>query len=363
MKMVFIAGMAMFVQWSPVQAVNFGLFGDVAFNNSDAFGDNSAFTLGDLDFYATQAISDRSRGFIEFVFENTDEGIVTDLERLWVSHTFKDEFTLAAGRFDSPLGAWNRTFHHGAILQDTVSRPFFLDVEDGADGVLPVHVVGLMATGDFVMNRGILSYELALANGPSLDSSSGLSPSEGGESDIDINNISDPNDDKSVALRVIYKPDLLDMKIGVFAMSNTIAESADGTGLVAIGEGLVSQTIVGLDVTYTYKKFDVLGEYYRFDNKNKVGVTGSNTAAAYFVQVSYWLTDSTKAVLRSENLSFDDTDSYFQLLGTREATHNVFALRYDVDESNSLKFELNRADVTESENTTSYRLQWAFLIP
>ena len=270
---------------------------------------------------------------------------------------------MAAGRFHSPLGSWNRTYHHGAMLQDTVSRPFFLDFEDGAAGVLPVHVVGLMATGDFTMNSGIVSYELAVANGPSLDSSSGLSPAASGKPEIDINNISDPNSDKSIALRVIYKPDLMDVQTGFFVMSNTIAESADGSGLVALGEDLIDQTIIGFDVTYEYEEFDALVEYYSFDNKNEVGASGSNTAAAYFVQLGYWLTESTKAVYRYEDLSFDDADSYFRLLGAREATHNVIALRYDVDESNSLKFEINSADVAGSKNTTSYQFQWAFLIP
>ena len=81
-KIGFSAGLALFFQLAPIHAAEFGLFGDVTFNDSDASGENSSFALGGLDFYATHAISDTSRGFIEFVFENTDEGIVTDLERL-----------------------------------------------------------------------------------------------------------------------------------------------------------------------------------------------------------------------------------------------------------------------------------------
>lgn len=106
-------------------AVNFGLFSDVRLSSSSLEGENTGFALGDLDFYATEEISDNTRGFIELVFENTSSGIVTDLERLWIMRTFTDEFKLSAGRFHSPLGRWNRTYHHGSLVQATITRPFF----------------------------------------------------------------------------------------------------------------------------------------------------------------------------------------------------------------------------------------------
>ncbi|MFV2056533.1 MAG: hypothetical protein ACC707_08690 [Thiohalomonadales bacterium] len=365
-KSVFAASLFAILPMAPVQAVEFGLFGDVSVNDSDVKGENSAFALGGLDFYATQAISDTTRGFVEFVLENTPDGIVTDLERLWISHTFKDEITLAGGRFHTPLGSWNRTYHHGAILQDTVSRPFFLDFEDGDAGILPVHAVGLMATGDFALENSEISYELAVGNGPSIDTSSaGLNANPDDKPEIDINNISDPNGNKSIALRGIYKPDALPIKVGLFMMDNTIAESSDGTGnaAAATGDTLVSQLILGFDVGYTYEDFDLMAEYYNFDNKNEVGSDGSHSATAYFLQLGYQINDTFKAVVRYEDLDFDTNDSYFRLLGTQKASHNVFALRYDVDESNALKFEVNQKNLDLAEDSTSYRLQWAFLIP
>lgn len=359
-----ISGLLLGAQVTPVQAVNFGLFGDVTLNDSNAKDDNSNFALGGLDFYATHTISETTRGFVEFVFENTGSGIVTDLERLWISHTFDDKFTLAAGRFHTPLGRWNRTYHHGALLQDTISRPFFLQFEDGATGILPVHIVGLMATGDFVGAGGEFSYELSVANGPSIDTSgAGFGASPSNKPEIDINDAGDPNSDKSAVLRVVYSSDTLPLEIGVFVMRNVVAESADAGGVTARGKDLVSQTIYGLDAYYERGDFDVLAEFYRFENDNEVGLSGSNSANAYYLQLGYQLNETLKAVVRYEDLSFDADDTYFRLLGTREATHGVFALRYDVDDSNSLKFEVDKEDLDSGDDVTSYKLQWAFLIP
>lgn len=345
-----------------VFAVSFGLFGDISLNQSDIKDKYTGFTLGDLDFFATKEISDDTRAFVELVFENSSSGIVTDLERFWIMRTFKDEFKVAAGRFHSPLGRWNRTYHHGSLIQDTVSRPFFLDFEDGSSGVLPVHFVGMMFSGDFIGKTDELNYELAIGNGPSLDSSGGLAPTTSPE--IEVNGSSDTNSNKTVALRVIYGQDNLPLQVGVFAMTHDVGESNATTGLVSKGATLVNQTIYGTDFLYTSNPFEVLFEYYQFMNKNNVGITGTRSATAWFAQITYTIFDDFKAIVREESLSFDkNKDSYFRMLGTEQAKHHVFGLRYDLDELNAIKMELDIADNNTSKDTTKFTLQWAFLIP
>ncbi|MFV1984019.1 MAG: hypothetical protein ACC657_10815 [Thiohalomonadales bacterium] len=343
-------------------AVNIGLFGDIRLKATDIKDDPYGFELGDLDFYATQELSDNTRGFVELVFENTSSGIVTDLERLWIMHTFNDEFKLSAGRFHTPLGRWNRTYHHGALVQDTVSRPFFLDFEDGATGVLPVHVVGVMSTGDIIRKNDEFNYEIAIGNGPSIDSSGGFSPVS--KPEIDINVSSDTNKNKTLAARVIYGHDDIPVKIGLFAMTHEISESAATGGLTNFRSTLIDQTIFGTDLLFTQNKIEVLAEYYQFRNKSNIGTIGSYSASAWYVQFNYEIFNNFKFIAREESLSFDkNNDSYFLILGTEQAKHHVLALRYDIDESNAIKFELNAADNDFSTDTTTFTVQWAFLIP
>lgn len=365
-QIFYFAWFVAFFAVAPAYAANFGLFGDITFNESDEAGTNNAFALGGLDFYATQEISDDTRVFVEFVLENIDTGLVTDLERLWISHTFDDKLVLAAGRFHTPLGNWNRTYHHGAILQDTISRPFFLDFEDGAAGILPVHIVGMMATGDFETNSGELSYEFGIGNGPSINTSSaGFNASASNKPEIEINNTSDANTNKAMVLRGIYKLDAIPLQFGASIMSSKIAESSEGNGSAVAqkGDTLVDQNIFGLDVLYEHDDFDVMAEYYYFTNKNQVGVSGTYNASAYYIQFGYRITETLKAIARYEDLSIDANDTYFRVLGTQEASHNVIGLRYDVDDSNALKFEINQTDFTVGTDTTTYKLQWAFLVP
>ncbi len=365
-KIMFIAAIAFSLQVAPSYAANFGLFGDITYSSSDKAGANDSFALGALDFYATHQISDTTRAFIEYVFENTASGLVTDLERLWISHTFDDRFVLAAGRFHSPLGNWNRAYHHGAILQDTVSRPSFLEFEDNENGILPVHIVGLTANGSFTVDNGEISYELGIANGSSLNTSAaGFAATKVNKPEIEINAASDINNNKAIFLRTLYKPDNIPLQAAVFFMNGIVAESnGSGSAVATKGSAIVDQTITGFDISYENANgFDVLVEYYNIENTNKVGIAGSYTSTAYYAQLGYWFTETLKGIIRYEDLSFNANDSYFRALASVEASHSILALRYDIDDTNALKFEMNTADLKTGTDTTTFTVQWAFLIP
>lgn len=359
----FAAGFLMLIVPGVVHSAEFGVFSDVTFGDSGVDGENQQFALGGLDFYGTAKIDDQTRVFIEYVFGNTSDGLVTDLERLWVTRTFSDEFTVGVGRFHTPLGSWNRTFHHGAILQDTISRPFFLEFEDGEGAILPVHIVGLLASGDVTLSSGHLSYEAYVANGPSIDTS--IPVVDGRE--IEINAESDPNSDKSIGARVTFTPNMAgaDLAVSLFVMSNTIADTG-GMVAAAVGDDLISQTITGFDFGYQRGDFDVLVEYYHLKNKDEVGTLGTKTGEAHSAQMGYHFADSWKAVFRHETLSTkESSDRYFKELGAADATHNVAAIRYDLSDTNTFKLEVNQKNPVDSsvDVTTAYTFQWSFLIP
>jgi len=346
-------------------AVEFGAFGDIRYSRSTLEGEHGAFALGGFDLYATQKIDENTRAFVEYVFEDTGEGFVIDLERLSVTRKFSDALNVGAGRIHNPLGHWNRTYHHGVLIQDTVSRPSFIDFEDGEGAVLPMHVVGLTATGEFDNNFGLFGYEAAIGNASSIDTSiAGFAASADNKPEIDVNNISSPAGAKMISLRVTAQPHKSPIKLGIFGMTNPVSESSE-TGVADFGSRLVDQRVVGLDLRYAAGAFDLLGEYFHMSNDNRVAASGepvSHTASAYFVQAGYRVMPSTKLVYRYEDLSFTAEDSYFQLLGTQEASHHVVALRYDLDESNALMFEVNRTELEDGNSYTTYVADWAFLL-
>lgn len=292
------------------------------------------------------------------------DGLVTDLERLWIGRSFNDALMVSIGRFHTPLGVWNRSYHHGALLQDTVSRPFFLDFEDGAAGVLPVHIVGLLANGALEAGSGEINYEAYVANGSSIDSSiAGFTPTPDNKPELGINVASDPNSSKMVGARLTYTFGEIPLTLGAMFLDNAIAESAETGGLLTRGETLIDQTILGFDVNFDAENFLILAEFYNFDNDSNIGDHKTHTGTAYYVQLGYKFNDTSRVVYRYASLDFDAGDSYFNLLGAEQATHNVLGFRYDLDVTNAIKFEVNRNSPDSGTDDTTYVVQWAFMVP
>lgn len=357
-----VTAFALAVPAVSVSALELGVFGDVSLTSSNDKEDNNHFAIGGLDLYGNEQISDNTSAFFEVVFENDGDSFVVDVERYQVNHKFSDALTLGAGRFHAPLGYWNRNFHHGVLIQDTPSRPAFLDFEDGEAAILPMHSIGLMAMGKF--NNGV-SYELSVGNSNSYDTSAGF-----GTDEIRLGNVSDLSEDKSIIGRVSYAFSDVPLHLSAFAMRNQLVEdSTAGSAGVMQGGDLAKTNVYGADLRYERGHFDALAEYYYIDNQDETsGVLGDGavgddgTANAFYVQLGYRFKEMWKVVYRYEDLSTDSDDTYFRVLGTEDYSAHVAVLRYDVDDSNALMLQVINKDNDISKNVTEYTLNWSFLM-
>jgi len=362
---------------APVQAIELGVFGDVGFTASDDNNDPDNFGVGGLDLYANEQIDANTKAFFEVVYEHDGEQFVLDVERYQITRRFTDAFNLGVGRFHAPLGYWNRNFHHGVLIQDTASRPAFLDFEDGDAAILPMHTVGLMATGKLAPGLG---YELTVGNGSGYSTERASSASPGsalGEGEILIANTEDFGDDKTIIGRLTYGGTRdVPVSVGLFAGSFSLMEAGSQTAAqndsgVAKQNTITTTTVFGIDARYEIGGFDALAEYYNLDSDPESGVAAaisdgsSHSADAYYIQLGYHITEPFKALYRFESLSFDaGTDAYFNVLGVDEYEANVFALRYELDDSNALYLEVNSTDFgsAAANDTTTTTLNWAFLM-
>lgn len=363
---LFSCGLAAALAAAPAGAADFSLFGDVTLVDSDAPESPASFALGLLDFYVTQEITDRMPGFVELVVAAGDEGeFEADVERLWIRYDVSNAFQIAAGRFHTPLGTWNRTYHHGALIQDTVGRPYFLAFEDDG-GILPVHIVGLMATGETWAGVGTFRYELAVGNGQELSSAAGLDPAPEDRPELDPNNVDDLNDDKTLSGRLSLKGDK-GWQLGIFGLTQEIAESGapEAGSLLATGETLVDQTIFGLDVRYQAGRFGFLGEVFDIDNESPVGAGGSHGATAFYLQAWFDPAENWRLSYRFASLDVEELDPFFRLLGVEEQDHNLLTVGYRMGEVGVIKLEVDRltSGSTRLDDQTILRAQWAFLIP
>src|SRR3989304_2380589 len=175
-------------------------FADVSFTKSTEGADefrNGDFAFGALDLYLAQTLDDIDI-LVELVVE---EGDVLDLERLTLGYTFSDALKLRVGRFHTPLGFWNTSYHHGVQLQPTIDRPHFLRFEDDG-GILPVHVIGAYISGRAKTAVGGIEYGAMVGNGPRITAAE-----EAGDPNVlHPNNISDNNNGKAIAFNAAISP-------------------------------------------------------------------------------------------------------------------------------------------------------------
>ena len=342
------------------QAVDFGAFGDVSYQGTTEKQTADSFVQGQFDLYTTQKIDPQTKVFVEMVFEADETNHYgLDLERLNITRQLTPGFSVAWGRFHTPIGYWNTAYHHGALIQDTVLRPTFLDFEDGSGAIFPTHIIGIMADGKVSTGGGDLNYMLAVGNGSSINTDTP------GATEIDVHNVVDTQDKKMFVGAVNYNLSSVPLRVGVFALHDPFAESGTGSFSGAVTNGdLIGMSVWGADVHYVSHGFDMIAEDYNISNKDKVGNAGTNKASAWYVQFGYRVTDKFKPVYRYESVDYAAKDPYFQYLGTPEGHRHVVDLRYDLDDTNALKLEVARFEPVNSsqKSYTFYALQWAFMM-
>ena len=351
-------------------SVEFTLFGDVVFMDTDAESESNTFNLGGFNLIANQEIGEATSVNAEVVFEDAGHGFEVDVERFSVSRTFGSLFTVAAGRFHTPLGMWNQYFHHGSLLQDTITRPFFLEFEDAHGGIYPNHLVGLLLGGD----SESFGYQFGYGNSNGINTVGAESHPE--DTALEVINSSDPSDEKSVVLRVNYKPGFLLDEIGLFFMHNHIVELGEIDGVdvpfVERGEFLFEQKILGFDLRYNGEKFYHLLEYFHVttdDNQDIVDPSTTLTpnpdsygAHTLYYQLGFRATEKLSLIGRFETMDFESGATYFGLLHTPPQDRYVFAVNYKLQESNAIRFEFSRASIEDEDNVTSMAVQWFFIL-
>ena len=343
---------------SAASGFEFRGFSDITYtatkNKQDlAGGGNSAFALGQFDLYVSQSLSDRVDILSELVVEANEVGeFGVDLERLQVGYIFSDEMRVWTGRFHNLLGYWNTAFHHGAQLQTTIERPQFLKFEDDG-GILPVHVVGLWATGRFPTSVATLEYGIMAGNGAKIIDVDPASFSGGA---LDPNSVSDNNNSKAFSFRLRAVPSAIDgLGVGISGNFSKVQFFDSSGTLTAInGEEEVRQVILGADLEYLANNIQFLTEFYQISDKDSK--TFQNHA--WYVQGGYKIADRYTPYIRFEHVEVNENDPYFTALGTSDFDKTVVGIRFDIIPISSLKAEVRFVDGIGDHQ--EYAIQWAF---
>src|SRR5438309_3862484 len=172
-------------------------FGDITLHGDNNKGDTTSFSLGQLNLFVTSDVSEKFKFLSEIVFEaGTDNAVGVDVERLLLQYAPNDYFNLSAGRYHTAIGYYNTAYHHSTWLQTATGRPFLFEFEDKG-GILPIHNVGVSASGLIPSGKLQLHYVAEVGNGRASRS----------PLDEAVQNVVDENNLKAFNLALFARPE------------------------------------------------------------------------------------------------------------------------------------------------------------
>jgi hypothetical protein len=343
------------------------LLGDLSYRDNERSDFNQNPFSESLDIFLASGSDAGFSTLVEFVAERTYQHTHYQTERLLFGYRFNDHFRASIGRFHTPVGYWNSNMPHGRIIHETAERPFFMSFAhtSSESSILPIHIVGVGVDGEIETKNIRFSYELHASNPQEMKSRSLLGHPGSHASYWDTSNTPELSSDMSYGFRTSLGLTDAALVFGLSATKNTITEAGNLNegALVAKGDVLVDQTILALEAQYSNYPFELSTEVFHVENDDQALTHSSYQMNAFYIQGGVSLTPSTKVIYRFADLDLEKGDLLADLLKLNEESHHVFTLRYDLNEFNTFKFELDlQRDRHDSDNDIyTYRIQWSFL--
>ena len=314
-------------------------FGDVTFHGSDQRGTNTSFTLGQLDLFVTSDISEKFKFLSELVFEadarNNNFGV--DVERLLVQYSPNDYLKLSAGRYHTAIGYYNTAYHHSTWLQTATGRPFLFQFEDD-EGILPIHNVGLSATGLIPSGSLQLHYVAEVGNGRASRF----------PGDEPVQNVMDENNRKAFNLGGYVTPEWVQGLQAGFSVYHD--------RLTPAGQATIGETILAAHGVIVRPNFEWLNEAMLIRHAPDGSGRVFNTPG-FYTQVSKRF-GSYRPYFRYQYVNGSDSEPVFPWVGMRQGPS--VGLRFDASESVALKLQYDRTSLRHDPSVNSLALQVGF---
>lgn len=297
----------------------------------------ATFSLGQLDLFMNSRLSDKLSMVGEVVFEaDANNAYGVDVERLLLTYAPSDLFNVSVGRYHTAIGYYNTTYHHGTWFQTAVGRPFVFGFED-AGGPLPVHGVGVTATGVIPSGRLGLRYVAEVSNGRAARNL-----------DEPVQNVHDENSGKAVNVALLARPDWLPgLQAGVSVYRDRLTPNA----LPAFDE-----TIMAGHVVFQNSLFEQLNEAI-FIRHTAAGASTTLTTTSFYSQISRQF-GRVRPYARYEYFDAPQGDPFVGTIGRR--TEPSAGVRYELGSLAALKLQYNRLRRSGLTDANGMTIQLAF---
>ncbi len=314
-------------------------FGDVTFHGDTGRGDTTSFTLGQLDLFVTSDISEKFRFLGEVVFEadSANNAFGVDLERYLLQYSRNDHFNVSIGRYHTAIGYYNTAYHHSTWLQTATGRPFLFQFEDGG-GILPIHNVGVSATGSIPSGRLGLHYVAEVGNGRAS-----LSPAS-----EPVQNVVDENNGKSFNLALFFRPE------SVRGLQAGFSFYHDGLKPAAAPE--IGESIFAAHAVIVRPNFEWLNEALLIRHALN-GTSSSFNTPGFYTQVSKRF-GSYRPYFRYQYVNASDNEPMFPQVGLQQGPS--VGLRFDPSESVALKLQYDYTTQRHQAAVNGLNLQFGF---
>jgi len=174
-------------------------------------GSTNSFTVGDFDLFTNTRISDRLSVLGELLITSdfTNETSI-EIDRMLLTYKASDFFQISFGKYNTDIGYYTNAFHRAHFFQTAISRPImYADEDDG--GILPVHNIGITATGKIPSGPWDIHWTAEIANGRSETAAE------------PIQNFTDENNGKAVNFALSSRPAWLEgFQVGASFYVDTI---------------------------------------------------------------------------------------------------------------------------------------------
>jgi hypothetical protein len=324
-------------------------FGDTTLHGDTQKGDNTSFTLGQLDLFVTSDISEKFKFLSEIVFEGGPDNIYgvtrgannafgVDVERYLIQYSHNDYLNLEAGRWHTAIGYYNTAYHHSTWFQTTTDRPFLFDFEDRG-GILPIHTVGVSASGAIPSGHLGLHYVAEIGNGRESRSPITEEP---------VQNVIDEQNHKAFNLALFAKPEAIrGLQVGFSAYRDLLAPA---------NSPRIGETILAAHAVFIRPQFEWLNEALVVRH-SIFGTSQVFNTPGFYSQISKQFR-SYRPYFRYQYVNAANTEPVFPDVRLRQGPS--VGLRYDASESVALKLQYDRTALRGQAAISALALQVGF---
>ncbi|HWC19466.1 MAG TPA: hypothetical protein VG498_20805 [Terriglobales bacterium] len=324
-------------------------FGDVNFHGDTQKGSASSFTLGQLNLFVTSDISDKFKFLGEVVFEAGPDNIFgithgprnefgVDIERYLLQYSHNDYFNLAVGRYHTAIGYYNTAYHHSTWFQTAQGRPFLFEFEDRG-GILPIHNVGLSASGLIPSGPFGLHYVAEVGNGRESRSPLDEQP---------VQNVVDENNHKAFNLALFARPQSISGLQAGFSFYHDL--------LAPAGSPAVKESIFAAHAVLARPNFEWLNEALVIRHV-PLGLPHVFATPGFYTQFSKQF-GAYRPYFRYQYVNASNQEPIFPDIGLRQGPS--VGIRYDASEFVAVKLQYDYTGLRRQPAVNSLGLQVGF---